>query len=245
MHERVQLCRDPQTEFALLRESLGVSRINHILRVHGHTILQEQRAAEINDEVVQRSLERLFPGLTEDSMTQATLSAGQSRIGFKRARDTAAPAHLGALIAAKPRIQAMIQDAVWAGLLPEHLLEARLTAVIEAATSTYFSALDDDEQATAKLCVQRAAQAADEAWQQTIGGPQGPSVTNPTIASLEHPGSASQDEDGDDLHFSALRKSRLSAPQLQAKLSRSTDRTRLRPEEHTPLQRSLAASDKI
>ena len=46
MHERVKLCQDPQTEFALLRESLGVSRINHILRVHGHTILEEQRAAE-------------------------------------------------------------------------------------------------------------------------------------------------------------------------------------------------------
>ena len=46
MHERVPLCQDPQTEFAILRESMGVSRINHILRVHGHTILQEQRAAE-------------------------------------------------------------------------------------------------------------------------------------------------------------------------------------------------------
>ena len=45
IHERVQLCQDPQTEFALLRESLGVSHINHILREHGHTIIQEQRAA--------------------------------------------------------------------------------------------------------------------------------------------------------------------------------------------------------
>ena len=43
MHERVQLCQDPQTEFALLRESLGVSRTNHILRVQGHTILEEMR----------------------------------------------------------------------------------------------------------------------------------------------------------------------------------------------------------
>ena len=33
MRERVQLCQYPLTEFALLRESLGVSRINHILRV--------------------------------------------------------------------------------------------------------------------------------------------------------------------------------------------------------------------
>ena len=58
MHERVQLCQDPQTEFAFLRESLGVSR-KHILRVHGHTIQQERQAAEIFDEAGQRSLERL------------------------------------------------------------------------------------------------------------------------------------------------------------------------------------------
>ena len=149
-------------------------------------------------------------------MTQATLSAGQSGIGYKRARDIAVPAHLGALIAARPRIQAMIQDAVWAGLLPKQILETRLAAVIETVTSTYLSALDDEDQATAKLHVQKAAQAADEAWQQTFGGLQGPSVTNPTIASLEHPSSASQDEDSDDMDFSAPKKSRLSAPQLQA-----------------------------
>ena len=62
MHEHVQLSQDPQTEFALLRESLGASRINHILQVHGHTILQEQRAAEIYDEAGQQS--QRLPGLT-------------------------------------------------------------------------------------------------------------------------------------------------------------------------------------
>jgi len=36
MHERVQLCQNPQTEFVLARDSLGVGRVNHILRVHGH-----------------------------------------------------------------------------------------------------------------------------------------------------------------------------------------------------------------
>ena len=71
MHERVQLRQDPQTECALLQESLGVSRINHILWMHGHTILQEKKAAGIYDEVGQRSLERLFPGFTEDSTEQA------------------------------------------------------------------------------------------------------------------------------------------------------------------------------
>ena len=38
MTERVQLSQDPQTEFAFFRESEGVTRINHVLRVHGHTI---------------------------------------------------------------------------------------------------------------------------------------------------------------------------------------------------------------
>ena len=192
----------------------------------GHTILEEQCAVAVHDEIGQ-SLERLFLGLTEDSMTHATLSAGQSGIGFGRARDIAAPAHLGALIAAKPRIQGMIRNAVRAALLPEQMLEARLSEVIETPTSTYLSTLDSDAQATAKLYVQNAAQAADEAWQQTFAGLQGLGVANPTMSDLEHPTSASQDEDSD-VDFSATPKSRHSAPQLQAQLSRPTDRTRLR-----------------
>ena len=55
---------------------------------------------------------------------------------------------LGRSHAAKPRIPAMIQDAVWAGLLPEHLLETRLAAVIETAASTHLSALGDEDWAT-------------------------------------------------------------------------------------------------
>ena len=72
-------------------------------RVRGQTLLQEKRTAEIFDEVGQRSLQRLFPGFTEDSLEQATLSAGQSGIG--------GPAHLAALIAAKPRILDTKKDA--------------------------------------------------------------------------------------------------------------------------------------
>ena len=56
----------------------------------------------------------------------------------------------------------------------------------------------------------------------------GPSVTNQTVSAFEHPNSAAQDEDREDMEFSEPRKSRLSAPQLQAQLSRLTDRTRHR-----------------
>ena len=92
---------------------------------------------------------------TEDSSEQATLSAGQSGIGYKRARDIAAPAHLGALMAARPRIQAVTQDAVAADLLPKRPLETRLDAVIETATSTHLEAADDEDRAAAKLYVQK------------------------------------------------------------------------------------------
>ena len=84
MHESVQLCQDPQTELALLRESLGVRRTNHVLRVHGHTILHEGQAATNFDEVGQRSLERLFPEFIQDSSAQAAVSADQSGIGDKK-----------------------------------------------------------------------------------------------------------------------------------------------------------------
>ena len=61
--ERVQLCQDPQREFALHRESPGVNRINHIFRAHGHTnLLTQEAVANTFDEVGQGSLEKLFPG---------------------------------------------------------------------------------------------------------------------------------------------------------------------------------------
>ena len=170
--------------------------------------------------VGQRSHERHFPGFT---VVQATLSASQSGIGNKRARDIAALPHLGALTAARP-----IQDAVTAGLLLKRPLEARLGVVIETATSTNLGALDDEDRATAKLYVQKAAQAADESWQQTVDEHNGPCVTDPTMSDLEHPSSAPLQTKTVMIWTSQHpRRSRLSARELQAQLSRWTDRTRL------------------
>ena len=211
VHERVQLCQDPQTERALVSVASTTC-----------CVCMATRSCRNNDphEVGQRSLERLFPVFTEDSMVPATLSA-ESGIGYKRARDIATPAHLKALVAAKPRIQAMIPYAVLAGLLPKQRLETRLAVVIETATSTNLDGLS-----TTRLYVQKAAQAAEEAWQQTIGWLQGPSVTNPTTSDFGHPSSASRDEDSEDMDLLAPWKSRLSA--LQAQLSRLTDWIRVR-----------------
>ena len=123
--------------FALLRESLGVSRTNHILRVSGHTILQEKRAAEIFDEVGQRSLERLFPGFAEDRLGASHVSAPASRVlGTRGRRGRCRPRTLWSTHCSQiADFLDMIQDAATAGLIPKQPLVARLDAKIEAATA--------------------------------------------------------------------------------------------------------------
>ena len=73
----------------------------------------------------------------------------------------------------------------------------------------------------------KAAQAAEEAWQQTVQGHNGPTVTNPTVLEIEQSSSASQGDDDDSEPTSTpLWKSRVCAPQLQAQLPLLSDRTR-------------------
>ena len=82
--------------------------------------------------------------------------------------DTAGTAHLGALIAAKRRIPAMIQDAVQAGLLPKQPWVTRLAANLEAATTNLEAFDDEDKHDCQTFRSEKAAQAADEAWHQTV-----------------------------------------------------------------------------
>ena len=49
----------------------------------------------------------------------------------------------------------MIQNAVFDSLLPKHPLETHLAVVIETVTSTYLSALDDEDQTTTKVYFQK------------------------------------------------------------------------------------------
>ena len=65
-------------------------------------------------------------------------------------------------------------------------------------------------------------------------GHNGSTVTNPTVPGIEQSGLTSQDDDDDSKPTVAPpRKSRLSAPQLQAQLSLLSDRTRLQRLKHT------------
>ena len=114
-------------------------------------------------------------------------------------------------------------------VLLEQTFLARLDNLIEGASTVFLDALDGNEKPTAQLYMQKAAQAADEAWQQIAQGHDGPTIAKPTVAEVEQSDTTSQHEDdGDEITYVPARKRRLHAPHLRAQLSRLSDRTRLR-----------------
>ena len=184
----------PTDGFALLRESLGVSRINLIFRVHGDTILDEEEATQTFDEVGQSSLETVsFLGVTEDSTEQAAPSAGQSGIVYKRSVAIARPAHLGALVAAKQRILDMIRGAATAGLWPEQNFQRNWTLQLRQPP------LPSPAPLTTLGTPQLGCTCKKQPKLQTNRGSKqykdhnGPTITNPTVPEIQQSGPTSQD----------------------------------------------------
>ena len=117
-------------------------------------------------------------------------------LGSKRSGDVARPPHLGALIAAKPRILDTIRGAATAILLPEQPLLRSWTHKLRLpppSSSTTLTTLRNPPLNC--TCKRKTAQAADEAWQQPVQGHNGPTITNPTIPDVEQSGLTSQHDD--------------------------------------------------
>ena len=222
MHERVKLCHDPQTEFVLARDSLGVGRVNHILRVHGHSLLEQSDAAARFDAVGRATLERLFHGVTDEGHIQASLSDAEGGLRWRQAQDVARPAHLGSLVAVGPRVRTMIQTCVVAGLLPAASLERRLSAVVDAAETAYLASLDEVERVKAEDFLRRAKAAAEVAWGRIVHGTVGSEPAAPRIA--RDIGEGADDEVTEERG----RARRINALQLQRELSILVDRTKVR-----------------
>ena len=220
MHERVKLCHDSQTEFVLARESLGVGRVNHILRVHGHALVEESGSATEFDEVGRETLERLFPGITSEGYIQASLNDKKGGVGWRQAIDVARPAHLGALIAAAPRLKAMFQDCQCAGLFNASPLEERLARRIGDAETAFLECLDEIEKVMAEDFLRKAKESAEETWRHTALG-----LTEriPVAPRVSREGGEYEEADG-----SPARGTKLTAPHLQRELSMLMDRTKAR-----------------
>ena len=150
MQTRVGICQDVQTEHVLNRQSLGIGRVNHILRVHGDELLQHSEALGCFDTSAREAKDRLFPGLTPESHEQASFGAAVGGLGWRTATDTARPANLAALLQAGPKVRGMAASASRAGLLPAGMLETRLSAKTQTAESGYLAALDEVERVKAE-----------------------------------------------------------------------------------------------
>ena len=223
MHERVQLCQSPQTEFVLARDSLGVGRVNHILRVHGHRLAEQDGVAAKFDEVGRHSLERLFPGTTPEGSTQASLNDKAGGLGWRRALDIARPAHLGGLIAVRPRIRAMFESCGVAGLLDAARLETRLDSLIADAKAAYLQTLDEVDAVRAEEFFARAQNAAQESWDNLLNGVPGRGPPAPRV--LLDDGERADD---DNVARAGQQQPRLSSSHLQRELSMLSDRTKAR-----------------
>ena len=229
---KVAVCADTQTEHVLDRQSLGIGRVNHILRVHGHG-LQGSEAISAFDRAAAEVKDRLFPGLTAESHDQASLAAAYGGLGWRRASDTALPANLGGLVMATPRVRSMAKAMVHAGLLREGQIEGALEERTRLVESAFLSTLDEVERTRAEEFLQRCREAAAEQWDRAEGGARGGTTAAPRpdatyVSADEHvEANPSTENDGDapDVEGAARR---LSAPHLQKELTRLADCTRLR-----------------
>ena len=161
--------------------------------------------------------------MTAEGHVQATLSAKEAGVGFRQASDVARPAHLGAFVAACPRVKEMIKSCTVAGLLPVSQLENQLDEQIAAAEVSYLGVLDEIEKVKAEDFIRRAKAAAEAAWEQMRTAAPGPTPNAPRIA--RDIGDNDNDDDGG---TGRHRGGRISAPQLQHELSILTDATKAR-----------------
>ena len=235
MQEKAAVCQDPQTEHVLCRQSLGIGRVNHILRVHGHELVQRRDKLEAFDDVTREVVDRLFPGLSAEGYEQATLTAVLGGIGWRRGTDTALPASLGAHTVAKPVVRWMAKAAEKAGLILPGQIETRFDEKLRRMKEDYVQGLDEVEKVKAEAFIHRAETAAEERWARTASGEHGPQTKAPR-ADLDYAGedeadsgrqSVAEDNDGGDGDTEGTGRI-LSGPHLQKELSRLADCTRLR-----------------
>ena len=236
MQERVAIAHDVQTEHVLSSESLGVGRVNHILRVHGDHIARDNEALAGFDASTRAEMDRLFPHLTDESREQASLSVAVGGLGWRRATDIARAANLSALVMARPFVRSMAAAAVRAGLMSEGVLEDRLDTKIQEVQAGYLGTLDEADRVKAAEFVQKARDAAERNWEHVADGASVAAEAPSVDVSFEEgdvaPAASGHIQDEDVERAGGARR-RLTTQHLQRELGRLLDRTRLRALEAT------------
>ena len=115
-------------------------------------------------------MDRVFPGIREESHTQASLSDAYGGLGWRKASEVSSPANLAALIMSAPKVRHMAEQTVHAGLLQTGQLEHVFVAKLEEARTLYLQCLDESERHKAVEFLEKARQAAVEQWARAMSG---------------------------------------------------------------------------
>ena len=233
MHERIATIGDAQVEYVLDRASLGVGRVNHILRVHGDELVRDGVPLQEFDVAVRNELDRLFPGIAAEGHEQATFAQTFGGLSWRRATDVARPAHLGSLVAVCPMVTDMCFQATKAGLLPAGVVERCLSEKVLRVRASYLDELDETEKVKAEEFLDQAAERSSALWEGLLSGSGGVSVHAPVAnivytSDSQEPPTERADAAPPDSSAAESGRRPLNGLHLQKELARLQDCTRLR-----------------
>ena len=86
MHGQLRNVEDAAVETVLSKYCLGVAKMTHLLRIHGHSLFEEDTAIKEFDTLQERTLQNIFPGQDDASLRQTALGASVGGLGFRRAK---------------------------------------------------------------------------------------------------------------------------------------------------------------
>ncbi len=107
----LNLIEDPQIEIALIRSCLGLPRFAFALQTAPPCQIAPA-IQEFDDLIEEVFLDRFGLSLSPDQHSQARLPISLGGFGLLKASDSAAPAYLGSLVAALPRIRRITRGPV-------------------------------------------------------------------------------------------------------------------------------------
>eukprot|EP00973_Karenia_brevis_P019551 2682380-Karenia_brevis.AAC.1 len=141
----------------------------HLLGLEGHMLNDRPDLLDTYDKVHASTLERLFPGMREESFAQAALCTSAGGLGARLAKNTALPAALASRAMARPKVAMIGQALQKAGLMPGQNLIDQFDDTTAGAVEAFRSLLDEPESQQLDGFLSKAADTAAAQWLSAVG----------------------------------------------------------------------------
>ena len=126
-------------------------------------------------------MDTLFPGLNDNSHTQAQLGLKAGGIGNRAAQTMAKAASLAAQTVARPKLQSFAQTAQMAGLFEKSTFDNALTTRYHDTASADYATLDQTETEHVQAFLEEVKQKAQIKWEAQLLGHEHKKAECPTL----------------------------------------------------------------